>query len=60
MEELAGAEYVVSFGTEVPESPNASRLDWGDVSALSEDYPRARTEIVDHLDELPDEIETRR
>lgn len=60
MEDLADAEYVVSFGNYVPESPNASRLDWDDVSALSEDYPRARNEIVDHLNELLDEIETRR
>jgi protein-tyrosine-phosphatase len=59
MEELADAEYVVSFGDEAPESPNAVRLDWADVSALSEDYPKARNEIVGHLKELLDEIETR-
>jgi protein-tyrosine-phosphatase len=57
MEELADAEYVISFGNEVPEGPNAVKRDWADISALSEDYPKARNEIVDRLNELLDEIE---
>lgn len=59
-DDLADADYVVSFGNDVPESPGASRLDWGEVSALSEDYPKARGEIVAHLSELLDELEASR
>ncbi len=59
-DDLADADYVVSFGNEVPESAGASRMDWSDVSALSVDYLKARNEIVAHLSNLLDEIEADR
>lgn len=57
--ELAGADYVVAFGNDLPESSGAIRMDWGEVSALSENYPKARDEIVAHLEALLDQIEER-
>lgn len=57
-DDINTADYIVSFGNEVPNNPNASTLDWSDVSALSENFPQARDEIVAHISALLDEIKT--
>ncbi len=54
--DLAGAEYVVTFGVAALEAVDAVVKRWDHVSALSENYPKARDEVVALLKQLLAEI----
>jgi protein-tyrosine-phosphatase len=46
------AEFIVLFGIDNPFESSATTLRWDDVSALSEDYGKARGEITAHFASL--------
>ena len=54
--DLEGAEYVLTFGVDLPFATTGATTRWDDVSALSENYPKARDEIVAHLTTLLERI----
>jgi hypothetical protein len=57
IEMIEAADYVVSFGCELPGPPPGDRLRvWEDVPAVSDGYGPARDAIIEHLTVLIEEI----
>lgn len=50
--DLEGVDYVLTFGVDLPFATTGTTTRWDDVSALSENYGKARDEIVAHLKAL--------
>ncbi len=56
--DLEGAEYVLTFGVDLPFATTGASTRWDDVSALSENYGKARDEIVAHLVVLVEQVKS--